>query len=103
MEEAHEIAQQNWKKAQIKQKQWYDQHAREKSYIPGDQVLLLLPDNTQKFKVQWQGPYRIKKTIGRVNYELEMLKHNTTKVLHCNLLKRWYPKTETVLWRIALS
>ena len=56
MEEAHEIAQQNWKKAQLKQKQWYDHHAREKSYIPGNQVLLLLPDSTQKFKAQWQGP-----------------------------------------------
>ena len=31
MEEGHEIAQQNWKKAQIKQNQWYDQHAREKA------------------------------------------------------------------------
>ena len=69
MEEAHVIAQQNWKKVKIKQKQWYDQHAREKSYIPGDQVLLLLPDSTQKFKAQWKGPYRIKKRIGRVNYE----------------------------------
>ena len=95
MEEAHEIAQQNWKKAQIKQKQWYDQHAREKSYIPGDQVLLLLPDSTQKFKVQWQGPYRIKKRIGSVNYELEMPERNMTKVFHCNLLKQWYPRTET--------
>ena len=27
MEEAHVISQQNWKKAQTKQKQWYDQHA----------------------------------------------------------------------------
>ena len=95
MEEAHEVAQQNWKKAQIKQKQWYDQHAREKSYIPGDQVLLLLPDSTQKFKAQWQGPYRIKKRIGSVNYELEIPERNMTKVFHCNLLKQWYPRTET--------
>ena len=95
MEEAHEIVQQNWKKTQIKQKQWCDQHAREKSYIPGDQVLLLLPDSTQKFKAQWQGPYRIKKRIRSVNYELEMPKCNMTKVFHCNLLKRWHPRTET--------
>ena len=101
MEEAHEKAQQNWKKAQTKQKQWYDQHAREKSYIPGDQVLLLLSDSTQKFKSQWQGPYRIKKRIGSVNYELEMPECKTTKVFHCNLLKRWYPRTETSYMNIV--
>ena len=88
IEEAHVLTQQNWKKAQIKQKQWYDQHAREKSYIPGDQVLLLLQDSTQKFEVQWQGPYRIKKRIGCVKYELEILKRKTIKVFHCNLLKQ---------------
>ena len=63
--------------------------------MPGDKVLLLLPDSTQKFKAQWQGPYRIKKRIGSVNYELEMPKCKTTKVFHCNLLKRMYPRTET--------
>ena len=50
---------------------------------------------TQKFKAQWLGPYRIKKRIGRVNYELEMPECNRTKVLHCNFLKQWYPRTET--------
>ena len=59
MEEHH----QNWKKAQTEQKQWYDWHVQEKSYIPGNQVLQLLPDSTQKFKAWWQGPYRIKKEL----------------------------------------
>ena len=66
-----------WKKAQTKQKQWYDQHAREKSYIPGDQDLLLLPDSTQNFKA-------FKKRIGNVNYELEMPERKTSIVTCLN-------------------
>ena len=39
---------------------------------PGDKVLLLLPSRTKKFVTQWQGPYKITRRTGKVNYEVSM-------------------------------
>ena len=39
----------NMEKAQSYQKQWYDIYARERSFEPGDHVLILLPTTISKF------------------------------------------------------
>ena len=38
--------------AQQKQKTWYDRNARERSFQPGDMVLILLPTTTSKLTAQ---------------------------------------------------
>ncbi len=35
---------------------------------PGEQVLVLLPTESNKLLDQWQGPYRVVKKIGKVDY-----------------------------------
>ena len=62
-----------------------------------DQVLLLLPDqDTQKkFTRKWQCPFKIKQKLGQVNYEVIIDSEGNTKVYHINLLKKWFPHTET--------
>ena len=55
MEEAKEVVKENARRAQVKQKEYYDQELNLK---PGDKVLLL-PSHTKKFVAQWQGPYKI--------------------------------------------
>ena len=52
-----ELVQENMKRAQQKQKAWYDRNAREREFQPYDQVLVLLPTTTNKLLAQWQGPY----------------------------------------------
>ena len=76
--------------SQIKQKQWYDQHAREQNLQPGDRALLLLPDSTHKFTRKWQGPYIITKQLGQVNYEVQLERQR--KVFHVNLLRKWHQR-----------
>ncbi len=45
-----------------------------------------------KLLVQWQGPYRVVRKVGRVDYQIEM-PHRRKKyqIYHVNLLKKWEP------------
>ena len=88
MKEMSDLVKDNLEKAQQKQKEWYDQKARDIEYQEGEQVLPLLPDNTHKFQRQWRGPYRVLKRLGKVSYEIDVRERGTTKVIHSNLLKR---------------
>lgn len=95
MEEAQEIVKQNSSAMQTKHKEYYDRKARELNLDVGDQVLLLLPDSNKKFLAKWQGPYKITRKIGRVNYEIKMPdKGDRKQIFHVNLLKRWKTRPE---------
>ena len=49
MELASQLAHENLRTTQQKQKKWYNSKAREIELKEGDQVLLLHPDSTEKF------------------------------------------------------
>ena len=86
-----ELVHDNLDKAQKQQKAWYDQNARSRELTPGDDVLVLVPTSASKLFAQWQGPYKVVKKVGRVNYEISMPGRRKHKwVLHVNLLRRWY-------------
>ena len=70
MEAAQEAATASVEQAQRKQKAWYDRTTRERQYQAGDKVMLLLPDNTQKFQTEWRGLYVVKKRTVPVTYEV---------------------------------
>ena len=57
--------------AQKKQKTWYDQNERDRTLQEGDMVLVLLP-STHKLSAQWQGPYKVERRVGKVNYVIDM-------------------------------
>lgn len=79
------------KQAQETQARWYDMSARQRTFAPGQQVLLLLPTTENKLLAHWQGPYRITRQLGPVTYELEMPgRRKTRQVYHVNLLKEWH-------------
>ena len=89
-----ELVQENLAKAQKKQKEWYDQNARAREFQTGDLVLVLLPTSSSKLLAQWQGPYQIKRKLGKVNYEVDMADRRKRKrVFHVNMLKPWHTPT----------
>ncbi len=85
MELAREVVEQN---AQTKQKEYYDQKTKEMDLEAGDKVLLLLllPSSTKKFVAKWQGPYRVTKRVGKVNFEIEM--RGRKQIFHVNHLSK---------------
>jgi len=92
MEEMSEVVEENARAAQSRQKRWYDQTARERELEPNEEVLVLLPTSTNKLLAQWQGPYRVLRRMGKVNYEVLMPdKKRKRKVFHINMLKKWFP------------
>ena len=81
----------NLTNAQAKQKQWYDKSARSRKFSMGDQVLVLLPTDTNKLIAKWPRPYQVMKKIGNVNYQIDM--HDCRKrkrIFHVNMLRPWY-------------
>ena len=94
-----ELVRDNMAKAQDTQKQWYDRHARSRSFKVGDQVLVLLPTSSNRLLAQWHGPYPVTKTHSQVTYEVDMLdKHKRCRVFHVNMLRKWNPPTPLSLW-----
>ena len=61
------------------------------SFSEEDEVLILLPTSSNKLKAEWKGPYKVKRKIGAVNYEIETVgKRRSTKIYHVNMLRKWH-------------
>lgn len=96
LEEMTSLTQENIKKAQHTQKAWYDKRARERSYKPGQKVLLLLPTNENKLLAKWHGPYEVVRKTGSVTYEISMPERGKKKQnFHINLLKEFHHRAES--------
>lgn len=90
MEEMASLVRDNLQKAQATQTTWYDRSARQRTFQPGQKVLLLLPTNENKLLAKWQGPYSIIRQMGPTTYELEMPERRKQRqAFHVNLLKEW--------------
>lgn len=85
------LLQENLGKSQVRQKQWYDEHARNRKFKEGYWVLLMLPENNHKLLSRWQGPFHLTHRLGPVNNEVqwtEPVKRRQNG--HVNLLKKWH-------------
>ena len=81
----------NLREAQRVQKTWYNRNAYHRQLDIGDQVLVLLPTDSNKLLAQWQGPYPIIQQTGPVDCCVDMYDRQKHKhVFHINMLKKWY-------------
>ena len=53
-----------------------------------NEVLVLLPDTSNKLLVAWRGPFKVLERKNRVNYVIDV--HGSSKQYHANLLKKYY-------------
>ena len=95
LEKMGTLAQSHMADAQRNQKFWYDQSARQRTFIPGQKVLVLLPSEDSKLLAKWQGPFEVLKKLGPTTYQLATPgQAHPTRVLHINLLKEWVQRPE---------
>ena len=96
-----ELAHENLAEAQRQQKAYYDRKAKDRSFEPGDKVLVLLPTGSGKLTAEWQGPYTVTKKVGPVDYEVDLKgKRKRFRTLH---IKAWHtPKEGSVVALEAL-
>src|SRR5258708_4976185 len=66
----------------------YNMKSKEKSFNVGDQVLVLLPDSTNKLKSSWQGPAIIQGKLSENSYMVNM-SDGAVRNLHANHLRQF--------------
>ena len=94
----------NLRHAQKTQKSWYDQHALNRTFEPGDKVLVLLPTSTKKLLAEWQGPFSITRKVGKVTYEIRMPnRRKPLRIFHINMLRKWHSPTALSCWAEEVS
>ena len=105
LEQLTDLAHANIETAQSRQKQGYDRRSKQRTFQPGQKVLLLLPSSESSLLAKWQGPFEVTRKMGPVTYELSMperrKKHQT---FHVNLLREWKdrnPLSQQLLARVV--
>ena len=68
-------------------KKYYDRTAKSRHLEVGEQVLLLLPTESNKLLMQWRGPYTIEIRMGSNDYRIKM--GSKTKTYHLYMLKKY--------------
>uniref|UniRef100_A0A8C5GD01 Gypsy retrotransposon integrase-like protein 1 n=1 Tax=Gouania willdenowi TaxID=441366 RepID=A0A8C5GD01_GOUWI len=90
LEKMRGLAQSHMAESQRRQKVWYDRSARQRSFNPGQKVLVLLPSDGSKLLAQWQGPFEVQRKIGQTTYQVSTPgRPRSSRRLHVNLLKEW--------------
>ncbi|XP_076397929.1 uncharacterized protein LOC143266211 [Megachile rotundata] len=83
-------ARNNLEQAKHRQKHYYDRKIRPIHYETGEDVFLLNPSRKNKLKKEYSGPYRITRTIGNNNVEIQIDHRNRRRIVHKDRIKRAY-------------
>ena len=81
------MAREELKKAQSRHKAYFDWKTRRQVFTTGDQVLVLLPTDSNKLQMRWKGLYLIESVVGECDYKVKV--NGKVKTHHANLLKRF--------------
>ncbi|XP_037526427.1 uncharacterized protein LOC119403570 [Rhipicephalus sanguineus] len=87
LEETCRLAHEELEKAGARYTKLYNRKAKERSFNPGDKVLILLPTDTNKLLLQWKGPFEVREKKGEADYVVDTA--GGRKIFHANLLKRY--------------
>ena len=72
LEKTCKLAQDNVRKLDIKQNAFYDKCRRSRKSDVGNKVLLLLPSESDKGLLQWNGPYEVLEVLNVMNYKINV-------------------------------
>ncbi|KAJ8333799.1 hypothetical protein SKAU_G00411180 [Synaphobranchus kaupii] len=85
---AWKVAAQNLTGAKERMKGQYDRKAVQRSFVPGDKVLVLTPVGRERFGTRFSGPYMVVRKVGACNYVISTPeRRQKTRLCHINLLK----------------
>ena len=91
LEKLCKFAQDNVRRMDIKQNAFYDKLARSHKFNVGDKVLSLLPSESNKVLLQWNGPYDVLEAVNLMNYKINV--KGVVNTYPANMLKL-YIKSE---------
>ncbi|KYO33684.1 hypothetical protein Y1Q_0008820 [Alligator mississippiensis] len=90
IDKAQQIACQNLQAAQGQQESQYNQKTKPRVFQLEDMVLVSLPASTSTHLTTWQGPFKVIRQVGPVDYEMLKTRHrHECQIYHVKLLKEW--------------
>ncbi|XP_041435978.1 uncharacterized protein LOC121399407 [Xenopus laevis] len=97
LEQMTALVKEHLSEALTKQKVWYDRNARDRHFVPGDKVLLLIPMRSDKLKAAWEGPYVVVQAIHDTTYVVSPIDNQDQyKTVHVNMMKQYVEREATV-------
>jgi len=104
MQTVREVSQEVLLQNQNKMKTWFDKKARERSFNPGDEVLVLFPLVNQALSAKFQGPYVVKEKVNAVDYVISTPdRKKKTQLCHINMLKEYHSREKIMTNSIVLT
>ena len=100
LEKTCKLAQDNVRKLDIKQNVFYDKCARSRKFDVGDKVLLLLPSESNKVLLQWNGPYEVLEVVNAMNYKINV--KGVVNNYPANMLKLYVERQSVTSYRSAV-
>ena len=92
LDQAYEVARDHLQLAHKRQKDYYDRRTRGKRFKQGESVWLHTPvlekGVARNFHELWTGPFKVKKQLSDVTYEIQDMANKTSKVVHFYRVKR---------------
>lgn len=90
--ECCELAAKNAEISISKYKSYFDLKSQDRHLNVNDEVLVLLPDVSNKLLVSWKGPFTIVEKKSKLNYVIN--ENGTHKLYHINLLKKYHRRAK---------
>ena len=99
LEKTCKLAQDNVRRLDIKQNAFYDKRARSRKFDVGDKVLLLLPSESNKVLLQWNGPYEVLEVVNTMNYKINV--KGVVNTYPANMLKLYVERQNVTSYHSA--
>ena len=99
LEKTCTLAQDNVRRLDIKQNAFYDKRARSRKFDVGDKVLLLLPSESNKVLLQWNGPYEVLEVVNAMNYKINV--KGVVNTYPANMLKLYVERQNVTSYHSA--
>jgi glycerophosphoryl diester phosphodiesterase len=90
LDDVMEMALTSLKASQGRYKHYFDKKTKQRDFVPGDQVLILLPTESNKLLMHWQGPFTIEEKVRLNDYKVNVKGKNRT--YHANMLKKYHKR-----------
>ena len=99
LEKTCKLAQDNVRRLDIKQNAFYDKRARSRKFDVGDKELLLLPSESNKVLLQWNGPYEVLEVVNAMNYKINV--KGVVNTYPANMLKLYVERQNVTSYHSA--
>ena len=87
LEDSLKLAQEELQNSQKRYKKYYGKKAKPRCLEVGEQVLILLPTDSNKLLMQSKGTCIVENRVGANDYRIKMV--SKTKMYHMNMLKKY--------------